>query len=254
MSSKILLLDIETAPHLAYVWGTFKQNIAPKQIAEYTQIISFAAKWLGKGDVYVSVAKDDKEEKVLLLQLRELLHEADIVVTHNGQKFDTPVVFGRMLVHRIGPPSPFHQVDTYAVARKEFRFASNSLENIAIQLGVRQKSGHKEFPGFELWLECMKGNKKAWAELVEYNVQDVEVLEDVYNVMRPYMRGHPHVNASVEGCNCPKCGSDDINYRGYYTTRAGLVYRRFVCKDCGGWGRDRFKEKGVPNNSGRNAR
>ena len=43
----ILILDIETAPNLAYVWKFFKANISPKQVLEDCSIMSWSAKWLG---------------------------------------------------------------------------------------------------------------------------------------------------------------------------------------------------------------
>ncbi len=48
---KILLLDIETSPNLAYVWGLFKQNVAINQIKESGSVLCWAAKWYGSRDV-----------------------------------------------------------------------------------------------------------------------------------------------------------------------------------------------------------
>ena len=38
----ILILDIETAPNLAYVWKFFKANISPKQVLEDCSIMSWS--------------------------------------------------------------------------------------------------------------------------------------------------------------------------------------------------------------------
>lgn len=242
MTARILILDIETAPNIAYVWGAWKQNVGQKQWLEKGHIMSFSSKWLGEEEIfYMDNRKGD--DRGIVAVLYELLDQADIVVAHNGQRFDLPVIIGRGVVHGFTPPSPYFVVDTFQVARRELRLVSNSLANLCEDLGLPMKQDHKKFPGFELWLECLKGNDEAWDEMEEYNKHDVISLEALYLRLRPYVRNHPNVSRDDTDVACPKCGSKHIQYRGYYYTRAGLCYRRFVCLDCGGWGRVRFAEK-----------
>lgn len=242
MTARILILDIETAPNIAYVWGAWKQNIGQKQWLEKGHVMSFAAKWLGDDEImYIENRKSN--DKHIITVLYDLLDQADIVVAHNGQRFDLPVILGRGVVHGLTPPSPYFIVDTFQTARKELRIVSNSLANLCEELGLTKKEDHKKFPGFELWLECLRGNDEAWDEMRDYNIADVVSLEELYLRLRPYMKNHPNVVRSNEEVRCAKCGSSNIQYRGYYYTRAGLCYRRFVCLDCGGWGRVRFSER-----------
>lgn len=254
MTAKILILDIETAPNIAYVWGAWKQNVGQKQWLEKSHIMSIAWKWLNEDGVfYLENRKSD--DKALVKAIYNLLDEADIVVAHNGQRFDLPVIIGRGVVHGFTPPSPYFIVDTFQTARKELRLVSNSLANLCEDLGLPQKKDHKKFPGFELWLECLRNNEEAWDEMREYNISDVISLEALYLRLRPYMKNHPNVVRTDDGeeVSCPKCGSTNIQWRGYYYTRAGLCYRRFQCQDCGGWGRVRFSEKDLSGGAGRNA-
>lgn len=254
MSSKILILDIETAPNIAFVWGAWKQNIGHNQWIEKSSIMSYAAKWFRKDDgVYADLPSVNWDEDQLVDNMLMLLDEADIVVTHNGKKFDIPMILGRAVARGFKPPSPFHQVDTYQVAKNEFKFVSNSLKVVADVLGVAPKDDHKKFPGFELWVECLKNNEEAWLEMRTYNIQDVVTLEQVYEKFLPYIRNHPNVNHDEE-LKCPKCGGVHIERRGYYTTAAGLVYQRYHCLDCGGWGRSRLIDKDAPKTPLRNAR
>lgn len=239
--ARILILDIETAPNIAYVWRFFKENVGAKQVIENSYMLSFAAKWLGKDEIYYEDLSN-QHEKDMLKVLYHLLDEADIVVAHNGDGFDLPHIQGRFLMHGIKPPSPYKQVDTVKVARKEFNFPSNSLEYLSNVLDLAiKKGGHKKFPGFELWLGVLRNDPEAWAEMKEYNIDDIRVLELLYLKMLPYMRFHPNIMVydGPERCSCPKCGSDSIHYRGYAYTNVGK-YHRFQCNDCGGWGRDRF--------------
>ena len=240
--ARILILDIETAPNIAYVWRFFKENVGAKQVLENTFIMSFACKWLDDDKIWCFTA-DEYGEINLLKALIDVLDAADIVVAHNGNKFDLPTIQGRALVHGLKPPSPYKVVDTLNVARYEFNFPSNSLGYLSDILGVEKKGQHKEFPNFELWAECLKGNKKAWEELKTYNIQDVVVLEEVYLKMLPWMKRHPNVavNEEAERPLCPKCGSQHIQLRGYTYTNF-YKYRKFQCNDCGGWSRTRFNE------------
>lgn len=240
--AKILVIDIETAPKLAYVWRFYKENISPKQVKEHGSILSFAAKWLGNKSVIYSDVQT-KTEAQIVQEMIDLLSEADVVVAHNAKKFDIPMIIGRALVLGIAPPSPFKVVDTLLEARRLFGMPSNSLEYLALILGCTAKDGHKEFPGFELWKECLANNPKAWKEMKVYNIQDIDTLEEIYLKMRPFMNTHPNLGVlnDWEEPQCPKCGGHHLVYRGYATTNVGK-YRRFVCNDCGGWGRTRFLE------------
>lgn len=241
--AKILILDIETSPNIAYVWRFFKENIGAKQVLENGTILSFAAKWLHKDTVIYQDVQHDSELHMMKI-LFKLLDEADIVVAHNGDRFDLPHIQGRGLVLGLKPPSPYKTIDTVRVARYEFNFPSNSLEYLAKVLKLKnQKDGHKKFPGFELWLGVLANNPEAWAEMKEYNIQDIFVLEELYLMFRPFMRRHPNVGVfnDEDRTTCPKCDSTDIQYRGYAHTNVGR-YRRFQCNSCGGWGRHRTSE------------
>jgi DNA polymerase elongation subunit (family B) len=242
LPAKILILDIETAPNVAYVWRFFKENVGAKQVIQNSYMLSYAAKWLNEEEVFYEDLSN-QHEKDMLNSLHPLLDVADIVVAHNGDGFDLPHIQGRFLMHGIRPPAPYKQVDTVKVARKEFNFPSNSLEYLSNVLDLDIKKGqHKKFPGFELWLGVLRNDPEAWAEMKEYNIDDILVLEKLYLRMLPYMRFHPNVGVytdNVEQPVCPKCGSDHIHYRGYAHTNVGR-YHRFQCNSCGGWGRTRY--------------
>ena len=212
---------------------------------KHCSILSFAAKWYKEKRVFYR-STEYSTEGALLEDLNALLNEADATVTHNGVRFDMPKIRGRSLVHGLKPPSPVKEIDTYLIVRKEFGFDANSLEYVAKVLNLKhQKLKHKNFPGFELWLECLKGNPKAWAELKRYNIHDVKVLEELYERVLPYARNHPNVAVYAEQDlttpACPKCGSHANQRRGWARTNVGK-YRRYQCQDCGGWHRGRHTE------------
>lgn len=243
---KILYLDIETAPKLAYVWRFFKEMIGAKQVKEHGHIMSFSAIWNDDDDAnilyYENRTQDDTD---ITTRLIRLFDEADFVIGQNVQNFDCATINGRALVLGIKPPSPYKVIDTYQAAKKYFKFESNSLEYLTTILNVKHKKlSHAKFPGFELWLGCINQNPEAWAEMKEYNIVDTLAVRDVYKEMRPWITNHANMAVYDESSEhaCPKCGSKHLHRRGYSYTNVGK-YQRFHCQDCGGWSRTRFTER-----------
>lgn len=238
---KRLLLDVETAPHLAAVWGMFNQNVSLDMLLESGYTLCWAAKWYGSDEVmYDSLHRNS--QKVMMQNLHELLTEADVVIHYNGRKFDIPTINKEFVGMGLKPPAPYKQVDLLETARRQFRFASNKLDYVAKYLGIGQKIKHK---GFELWKGCMDGDKESWEQMMEYNIQDVVLLERVYDRMLPWIRSHPNHGLYVDNTDapvCPTCGSTHLHSRGTARTTVGL-YRRFQCQDCGDWSRSRIMDK-----------
>lgn len=235
---KIFLFDVETAPTLAHVWQAWKANISINQVMEHGYVLCWAGKWLGEDEV-IYASLNEHGEQTMLESLHELLTEADIIVAHNGNKFDIPVMNTAFLKAGMKPPAPSKQIDTLAEAKKHFRFFHNKLDYLGEFLGVGRKVEHE---GHELWVKVMNGDQEAWDRMIDYNVQDVQLLEQVYLKLRPWMKTHPSIPQMDEDEHyCPRCGSKHIHFRGYITTRVS-EFRRFQCQDCGGWGRVRLSE------------
>lgn len=236
---KILLLDIETAPNIAYVWGLFKENIPLQRLMDSGYVLCWAAKWYGSNDLmFDSVYKS--KPSIMLKHIHNLLDEADVVIHYNGNSFDIPTLRKEFLINKMTPPSPFKNIDLLLIARKQFRFISNKMDYVAQALKIGKKI---KTSGFELWVKCMNKDKDAWTEMEEYNKQDVTILEGIYDVFKPWITTHPNpaVYAATEEAVCPVCGSNDIVKRGFSYTATGK-YQRHRCNACGHWSRDR---KGV---------
>jgi hypothetical protein len=240
---RILLIDIETAPILAHVWKIWDENIGLNQIKSHSHLLSFAAKWLDGNEIFYedqSGRKNIEDDTQLLKSIWKLLDEADIVIVQNGVAFDIPTIKARMMAKGIPPPSPFRTIDTLTQARKHFKFTSNKLEFLAEVMGCRvRKDKHKEFPGFDLWRECLSGNQKAWRDMRKYNIDDILVLQDVYLKMRPWIDSHPNVGIFFDSDRplCPKC-ANTVERRGTRYTNAGH-YQQYHCNKCGGYSRGR---------------
>ena len=235
---KILLIDIETAPNTAYVWGLFKQNISISQIVDSSAMLCWAAKWLGSSEVHFMSILDGK--KRMLKAAHKLLSEADAVVHYNGSRFDIPTLNKEFLEAGMPPPAPYAQIDLLRTARQQFRFPSNKLDYVGKALGVGSKVKHE---GFELWIKCMNKDKEAWERMEEYNKQDVLLLEEVYHRFLPWIKNHPNRGVHHESSHsCPNCGSVHLTRRGYNVSQAGK-YQRYQCQACGTWSSERKTEK-----------
>lgn len=232
---KTLILDIETAPNLAYVWGLWDQNIGLPMLVEPTEVICFAAKWHGSKQVMFH-----REE--LVAKAWNLLDEADVVVHFNGKRFDIPHLNREFVTAGFGPPSPFKQVDLLNVVKKRFKFPSNKLQYVSTQLGLKGKANTG---GFDLWLKCMSGDLAAWKKMERYNKQDVVLTEQVYDILQPWVPGLPSIHLyDMVMDGCPRCGSTDTQKRGFaYTTVS--KFQQYQCNECGGYFRDSKRIEGV---------
>ncbi len=235
---KVLVLDIETVPMLGYVWGLFDQNVGLNQVKSDWHVISWAAKWLGDPpDKVIQMdqrnAKNVEDDKKLLQAVWKLMDEADVIITQNGKAFDSKKLNARFILNGMHPPSSYRHIDTYIIAKKYFAFTSNKLAYMTDKLCVKYKklSNHK-FEGFELWKECLKGNKAAWKEMAKYNIYDILSLEEVYYKLIPWDNS---INFSVyvdDELNQCTCGSNNFVKNGYSFTNNGR-YHRYKCKKCG---------------------
>jgi DNA polymerase elongation subunit (family B) len=241
---KVLLLDIETAPHKVFTWGLFNQNVSLNQIQESGYTLSWSAKWYGDHNVmFSSIHKDGKQ--LMLEKIYALVEEADVIVHYNGTKFDVPTLNKEWMGMGWGPPATFNEVDLYRVVRNRFRLASNKLSYIAEYLDLGAKVNHK---GMELWIECMDGVPEAWQVMEEYNKQDVVLLEKLYDAILPWIHNHPNhaLFDEREVQVCPNCGGLHLQKRGFHYTKT-MRYQRLRCNACGTWSRtktsDMTKEK-----------
>lgn len=243
---KILLIDIETAPNKAYVWGMFDQNISAGQMEASSYILCWAAKWHGATEMFFG-SVEKHSAKAMLKGIHDLLDAADVVVHYNGLKFDIPTLNKEFIKNGFAPPSPYKQLDLLQVCRRAFRFESNKLSYVSDALKIGAKVKHE---GFELWVKCMANDPKAWAKMGRYNRGDVTLLEKLYRRLRPWIRTHPNHNNFSEDLLCPKCGSRKVHRRGEQVAQS-RVYVRYHCQTCAAWFRGnkalhhKKKEQGV---------
>lgn len=216
------------------MWGV---NIGIDQLFEGGRTICYAAKWVGQDEI---VWRHEGNPD-FLATIHTLLNEADVILTYNGRKFDLPMLNREFVKAGYAPPAPYKHIDLLETVKKQFKFPSNKLDYVCRELGVGEKLSHE---GFKLWVKCAQGDLEAWTKMRDYNIQDVLILEKLYERLLPWVSNHPNANlysASNGQPICTTCGGDKLQRRGFHVTSVGR-YQRYCCTTCGGWSRSRVTD------------
>jgi len=242
MTVKILYLDIETSPNIGYTWGKWDQNVIA--FVEEWRLLGMCYMWDHENKVKNVYPKNVtkynyKDDYDLVHRAWKLLDEAEIVIAHNGDRFDLKKLNARFVQHNIGAPSPYLTIDTLKIARNKFFFNANNLDALGEHLGLGSKLKHE---GFSMWLGCMSGDRKSWAKMKKYNRQDVILLRAVYYRLRPFMDNHPSIlTDDCQDIACTTCGSDKFQKRGVRRMKSGIEYQQYQCAN-GHYFRSRKRE------------
>lgn len=92
-----------------------------------------------------------------------------LVVTHNGPRYDLPLLNGTLIKNGLEPLGPILVSDTYAHLPKRGQAFSASLGNLATRFDVGEQKGHMGEVG---WEAAYAGERKALEQLRDYNIGD----------------------------------------------------------------------------------
>jgi DNA polymerase elongation subunit (family B) len=241
---KLLFFDLETAPSLAHIWHPTDQYVTHDRLIHGSFTLTWSAKWAGEKTIHSGVLTGKEavrqDDKRIVVELAEMVREADFLVAHNADRFDVPMFNVRLLALGLEPLGPKRTIDTLKLAKKNLRLPYNKLDYLGEMLGL----GRKLKTDFDLWRNCYHGDEKALARMARYNRQDVILLEKVYDRLKPYVKNLPRlVEATDENVfACPSCGSEDLHRRGVYQTNVS-TFQKYQCVDCLRYCRDRSAEK-----------
>jgi len=212
----------------ALVWATGKQYVGPDNITKAHGIICIAWKWAGAKVTRCLTWDEQRCDRTMLEEFVAVMHSADEVVTHNGDRFDTPWIRTRCVLHGIPMSPDFVSIDTLKASRSKLRFPmGNRLDSIARFLDL----GRKMPTGFELWKRVLGGDPAAKRKMVAYCKHDVALLEAVWERLMPYLPAK--MNRALHRDECPECGSASVIVCKHRVTAQGYAKVQFQCKDCG---------------------
>jgi len=223
---------MEVWPNLSNYPGlTLKATISTVICFGYKELGAKQAKIINAWD-FPEWEKDVNDDKKLCQAAWEILKDADMVITHNGKRFDWRFLQTRLMVHRLPPLPRIIHVDTAAQAKAHL-FAFNArLNTLAKALTDSQKLEHD---GWDMWVKVRKRDPKAMALMSKYCKQDVQALEQVYLAMRSLIDQTVNHNLfNVEKDACPRCGSRNVVKEGTRTYPTKVV-TRYSCHGCRGW-------------------
>ncbi|HRZ86159.1 MAG TPA: ribonuclease H-like domain-containing protein [Candidatus Paceibacterota bacterium] len=239
---KRLFYDIETSYNIGKFWRAgYNLNINHNDIIHERAILTIAWKWEGDDTVHFETWNngDDKE---LVQKFVNLMYEADELVGHNIERYDTAFIMTRALKHGILALPKYKQFDTLKKAKYHFNFNSNKLDYIATLLGLGGKYKHS---GMSMWDDIIlydlfkMGTKEkrnaAMGEMIYYNCIDVALTEEVFNRLRLYSTHETHhgVLLGKPKFTCPNDGSENVELIKTVVTAAGTIKRLMRCNDCG---------------------
>lgn len=212
------------------MWGLWQQNVSIDKIVNSGYVLCWSAKWYGEREVIFDSIPQSGAAK-MLRNIYRLLDKADVVIHYNGTSFDIPTLNKEFVLKGMKPPTPYKQLDLINTVRKQFRFPSNKLDYVVQTLGLGGKHRHD---GFQMWIDCMKGDRAAWKVMEKYNRMDVTILEALYDRLKPWITTHPNHGAITDVSCCPNCGSLDFHRRGEQVAKV-YRYQRYQCLACGSW-------------------
>jgi DNA polymerase elongation subunit (family B) len=227
---RVLTLDIETAPALAFVWQLFDVTVSVSQIVEPSRVLCYAGKWLGdKRTTCVSEFHDGK--KVMVQTMWDMLNDADIVVGYNHVRFDIPHMNREFMLAGLVPPSPVQHIDLLMVMRRNFKMMSNKLGYVTDAVGLETKL---DTGGQALWNAVMENDPKAWDKFRRYNIQDVVITEQLFTLLAPWIKS-PHAGLwTGDMSSCYACGSTRLVAHGVTRSKT-MAWPLTQCADCGAW-------------------
>ena len=93
-----------------------------------------------------------------------------------------------MTKHGVEPLPPMFGIDSWRIAKNNFKVSSRRLKNLAEYFDVGTKGGVEG----GLWMDAAyNGSREAMDKIVEHNIIDVEVLEKLACISFHYLKSIP---------------------------------------------------------------
>jgi uncharacterized protein YprB with RNaseH-like and TPR domain len=154
-------------------------------------MLSWALKPRGKAVISDVIAADEAVDPTqfdhrIVMTLIEALRDVDVVVTYYGTGFDNPYLKTRALGLGLTPPSAYdlYHWDVYYAVKYKLKLHRNSLDAACEFFGIEGKSHLK----LKVWNAARVGNQAALDYVLEHNVQDVKILERLFDIMEPLQK------------------------------------------------------------------
>lgn len=241
VKAKRLYYDIETSYNITKSWRVGREvNLNHGDIIHERAIICVSYKWEGEDKVH-TLKWENGCDKKLVQKFIAVMNEADELVGHNIDRYDTKFVRTRALIHGIPTLPKYTSYDTLKQARRHFSLNSNKLDYLAKVLGFGGKLKHAGLPMWDdivlysvFGMGKFKKYKKSLKKMIKYCEKDVVLTEMVYNKLRVHTERSTHhgVLNDKPRYSCPSCGSTNSKAIKVLVSKAGTTRMIMECQDC----------------------
>lgn len=223
----ILYFDLESSLMGTLTFGLWNQNISGNRITKHSHLLSNSWAFNDELPQGVRLTPEDVAEGndlLVVVDTIRAIEKADLIISFNGKKFDVPLLKTRALLHGLPPIKFPPHLDLMQEAKRNFRFPSNSMQNISLYLG---EHGKLATSGRNLWERCYNHSNyddcnEALAQMLEYGLRDIDATRDLHKRLQGWFKSPVNVGLitkEINGVNtkdnhtllCPHCASKDID-------------------------------------------
>lgn len=159
--------------------------------ADFAIVLSAVIKPFGgkpivfRADDYPDWTNNRVNDKPIVQDIAAELSRHAVVITHYGSRFDIPFLRAKSVRYGLPPLPPMFGIDTYSIAKANFKLSSRRLKTLAEYLEL----GEKEPVEGSLWMQAaFRGDRQAMDRIVEHNILDTIILEKLAAVSFPYLK------------------------------------------------------------------
>lgn len=240
----ILYWDLESSLMGTLTFGLWNQNISGNRITKFPHLLSNS--WAFNEEDPQGVRLDPKDvaegnDLLVVTDTIRAIEKSDLIVSFNGKRFDVPLLKTRALSLGLPPIKFPPHIDLMQEAKRNFRFPSNSMQNISLYLG---EHGKLATSGRNLWERCYHHENyedcdEALAQMLEYGLQDITATRDLHKRLQGWFKSPVNIGMitkEINGVNtkdnhellCPHCASKDVDKIGskaYTSVSSFDIYR-----------------------------
>ena len=252
----ILYFDLESSLMGTLTFGLWNQNISGNRITKHSHLLSNSWAFNDEPPQGVRLSPEDVAEGndlLVVVDTIRAIEKAGLIISFNGKKFDVPLLKTRALLHGLPPIKFPPHLDLMQEAKRNFRFPSNSMQNISLYLG---EHGKLATSGRNLWERCYHFQNyddcnDALAQMLEYGLRDIDATRDLHKRLQGWFKSPVNIGLitkEINGVNtkdnhdllCPHCSSKDVDKIGSkaYTSVSSFNIYRCGNSACRGLSRD----------------
>lgn len=243
----ILYWDLESSLMGTLTFGLWNQNISGNRITKHSHLLSNSWAFNDESPQGVRLSPEDVRDGndlLVVVDTIRAIEKADLLVTFNGKRFDVPLLKTRALYHGLPPIKFAPHLDLMQESKKNFRFPSNSMQNISLYLG---EHGKLATSGRNLWERCYRWQERddcneALKQMLTYGLQDIDATRDLHKRLQGWFKSPVNIaliTKEINGVNtkdnhellCPHCASKDVSKLGSKAFTSVSSFDIYRCGD-----------------------